>query len=201
MGRDAVSRCVLGDSDETVRALLESKELILRGASIRRRWPLTAVCDVRVEDDRLRFVAEGVGVTLYLGGKEAAAWARKMATPPPTLAAKLSLSAASLAMVIGDTADEALVAALDGATTRDAALASQLIAIVLSEADLTAALALHASMECRHVWMVHRKGKGARLGDAAIRAAMRECGYVDTKVSAVSDSLSATRYSLRTRGR
>jgi len=62
-----------------------------------------------------------------------------------------------------------------------------------------AALALHADMACRHVWIVHRKGKGAQLGDTAIRAALRTRGYIDTKVSAVSDSSSATRYTLRSR--
>lgn len=199
MGRDATARCVLGPCDEMVRATLESSELILRGASIRRRWPLTAMGEMRVDGERLHFAVEGAGVvTLYLGERQASAWARKILTPPPTLADKLGASATSPAMLVvaGTAEDGALAAALQGATTRDAALASQLIAVVLDEAALAAVLALHATMQCRHVWMVHRKGKGAQLGAGTVRATMRACGYIDTKVSAVSNTLSATRYTL-----
>ncbi len=47
------------------------------------------------------------------------------------------------------------------------------------------------------VWIVHGKGKAAVFGDNAVRAAMRAEGWIDIKVSAVSETLSATRYRRR----
>jgi len=45
--------------------------------------------------------------------------------------------------------------------------------------------------------VVHGKGARSAFGETAVRRIMREAGYKDTKVSAVSDTLSATRYSRR----
>jgi hypothetical protein len=44
------------------------------------------------------------------------------------------------------------------------------------------------------VWIVYTKGKDAPLGESAVRAALRERGYRDTKVAAVSATRTALRF-------
>lgn len=194
MGREALAHAQVGATADEVKALLESTELILRGPALRRRYALATMSDVAVQGDALCFRAGGEAVQLTLGAAEAAAWQRKLLTPPPTLAAKLGVSADAPALVLGTVDDAALAQALQGATTRRAADAALLIALVYSEADLQRAVARHAPLATRVMWVVHGKGKAAPLGDTAIRAALRAQGYVDNKTSAVSERLTATRY-------
>ncbi len=48
----------------------------------------------------------------------------------------------------------------------------------------------------RPIWLVYSKGAKAAFGERAVREGMRSAGYKDTKVTAVSDTLNATRYAL-----
>lgn len=195
MGREAQVPCTIGSHTETVKALLESKQLILRGATHQRRFELSALQRVRVHGDALAFTAGGEAVALALGAMSAQKWLDKIQAPPPTLAAKLGIGPAQPAAVFGRAADDAeLAAALQGATTDQLSRASVLVAVVLSPDELTRAVALHAGMPCKGMWVVHAKGKAAALGDTAIRTALRAQGYVDNKTSAVSERLTATRY-------
>ena len=198
MGREAITLCSTGALQEVLKALLESTELVLRGSVIRRRWPIGTLTNVAPAGDALCFTADGEQVTLQLGSKEAAAWARKIAEPPPSLAQKLGLDTNMPALVLGVVDDETLRSALENVTTPDAARAGLIVAIVRDANDLETAFAQHARMHCRHVWMIHRKGKGAHLGDTAIRATCRSRGYIDTKTCAVSKDWTATRYSAAT---
>lgn len=196
MGREATCTARVGTQTAEVKALLESTELILRGV-IKRRYAIAALKGTQVLDGELRFHADGDAVALQLGSKEAASWAKKIATPPPSLAAKLGVSADKPAFVLGRLDDATLAAALQGATTANAQAAAELIALIHSEADLAAAIAQHASMACKALWAVYPKGRGAAVSDAVVRAALRSCGYMDNKTSAVSAALTATRYSRR----
>ncbi len=198
MGREAQADCRIGSQQGRAKALLESTELVLRGeAPLRRRWPIEALQQVHVAGEALVFEAAGEVVVLVLGAREASAWARRIATPPPTLAAKLGVAAQRPAFICGAIDDDTLAAALRGATTADAAAAHCLIALVRSEADLAAALAMCAGLAAPHVWLVYPKGRAANPGDAAIRAAWRKAGWMDNKACAVSDTLTATRYTRR----
>lgn len=196
MGREAVARCAIGAQSEDVKALLESRELILRGAALKRRYALADLQRPRVEGDALCFEAGAEAVALQLGAAEAARWLQRITTPPPTLAAKLGIGPESPAAVFGSVDDDAeLAAALQGARCEDPQQASVLVAVVLTAEELAAALRLHAGLPCRGLWLVHAKGgKSAALGDGAIREALRALGYKDTKSCAVSERLTATRY-------
>ncbi len=197
MGREALVCATVGGESAEGRALLESTELILRGAW-RRRWPVDALAAVRVEQDALVFEVDDTTVQLALGVAEAAAWARRIATPPPSLASKLGVSAAAPAFVCGPLDDAPLVQALHGATTTDPTRATQLVAVVADDAGLAAALAQFSRLPAaRHAWLVYPKGRAAAPGDGAIRAAMRAAGHADSKSCAVSERLTATRYSRR----
>lgn len=197
MGREAQVLCTVDGKSEPVKALLESTVLILRGVDIKRRFEVAALAEVRVRGQALRFTAAGEAVTLALGAQEAQAWLKKLTTPPPSLASKLGVGAGQRARVFGPCDDAALAAALEGATTSGLADAAMLVAVALDAAELDRAVALHARMPCRTLWVVHAKGKAATLGDTAIRQSLRGRGYTDTKTTAVSERLTATRYTRR----
>ncbi len=194
MGREATCRCRCGGEAGTVKALLESTELILRG-EIRRRVAFDTVTAVRAEGDALRLAAGGEDIELMLGAAEAAIWARKLASKPPTLREKLGIGPDAPALVLGNVVAPELAAALDGCGTAVAAEAQALIAVAGDENQLGEALRAHATLPGKvPIWIIHGKGRSAAFGEAAVRAAMRAGGYIDTKVSAVSATLSATRY-------
>jgi hypothetical protein len=101
-----------------------------------------------------------------------------------------------MAHVIGEVSASALAEALDGHIAP--AMAAKLsVAIVGSADELDAALALHAALQKgSHIWLIHDKGPKSPFGDNTVRSRMCALGYRDSKGSAVSDALSATRYAL-----
>lgn len=196
MGREANCHCRAGSESAVAKVLLESTEVILRGA-IKRRYALACIAQVQVHGADLRFEASGEAVTLELGAKEAAAWARKLLKPPPSLAAKLGLGPDQPTFVLGSVQDPALASALHGAVTPDAAQARQWLAVLMVPADLQGLLHALQALQAEPapaVWAVYRKGPAALPGDAQVRQALRGAGYRDHKTSAVSDTLTATRY-------
>lgn len=195
MGLEATCICRTAAGAAEVRALLESRELILRGA-IRRTIPIASIAGLRIDPaGALAFRVGDEAMMLELGQEKAARWAKKIATPPPSLASKLGLGPAAKALLFGDVADPALIAALEGNRADDAADAALGLAVVADRAALDRALADYvAAGIAGPIWIVHGKGPRASIGDGAVRAHMRAAGYRDNKVSAVSDTLSATRY-------
>ncbi len=194
MGYEAQVLCELGTERQTVLALLEAQELVLRGA-LRRRFLIAYMAAPRVDRGALTFESkDGDTVALHLGDELARKWLKKIQTPPPPLAAKLGISPQEPAAVLAPVTDAHLAQALHGATTEDMNRATVLVAMLHSMNDLHAAVAQHASMPCRGLWLVHRKGPDAALPDARIREAMRELGYKDHKITGVSDEWTATRY-------
>lgn len=191
MGREAVISATAGEDAGEVRAILESGALILRGA-FRRRWPMAAMTGARVEDGALLLTAAGEPVRLELGA-QAAAWAKALATPPPSLRSKLGLDKGK-ALVVGPVEDAELSAALKDARVASLEEATLVVAVIGSEADLARALAALEGRRDRPLWVVYPKGRGVAFGDAAIRSALRAAGMMDTKACAVSERLTATRY-------
>ncbi len=196
MGREAVTQVEAGCEAGEVRALLESTELILRG-DVRRRFSRSRLEAVRVEGGVLRFACDGEDVRLHLGEHAARAWAEAIARPPPSLRSKLGLEPSKRAFLVGTCDDDALAEALQGVLVADIAQAALLVARIDGPGDLAAAQAAHANRPSLPLWVVHPKGKGVAFGDGAIRAVLREAGFIDTKSCAVSDRLTASRYGLR----
>ncbi|TWB63357.1 hypothetical protein [Nitrospirillum viridazoti] len=182
-----------------VKALLESRELILRG-EVRRTVPVAAITAVTVEGDDLVLSTPDGPLILTLGADAATRWARKLTTPPPSLAQKLGVGPATPVLVIGTVDDPALAEALAGAVATTPAEACLALAVVRNAADLERAVAAHAALPpSAALWLIHGKGPKATFGEAPVRAWMRATGFMDTKISAVSATLSATRYSIRSR--
>lgn len=199
MGREASCTARVGaETAEEATALLESTTVVLRG-EIKRKWEIAALQNLRVEGEELKFDAGDEAVALVLGEKEAGRWLKKLQTPPPTLAAKLGVSAENPALLIGPTVgalDPALAEALAGGITTNVREARMLVAVLSKASELPRMAEFHADMICKTVWVVHPKGPDADPSDAEVRIAMRGWGYVDNKSSAVSDRLTATRWVL-----
>src|SRR5580658_9995870 len=90
MGAEAICPCRWPGGAGEVKALLETRELILRGA-LGRVFPFAEMTAIRVEDGALCFSAAGEAIALELGSDRAGRWAGKIANPP-TLAARLGLA-------------------------------------------------------------------------------------------------------------
>ena len=196
MGREASCTARVGNETAEATALLESTTVVLRG-DLKRRWDIAALQNLRIEGEELRFEAGEEAVALVLGEKEAGRWLKKLQTPPPTLAAKLGVSAENPALLIGPTVgplDPALAEALAGGITTNLREARMLVAVLSNPSELPRMAEFHADMICKTVWVVHPKGPEASPSDTEVRLAMRNWGYVDNKTSAVSDKLTATRY-------
>jgi hypothetical protein len=192
MGLEAETTCRLGGKAHKVKALLESAELILRG-ELKRKLPIVALKNVSANGAALSFEAEGESFSLDLGAARATAWAKKIATPPPSLAMKLGIGKASQAFLIGAVEHAELKAALKGNTTANTKDASVFIAVIRSETELSAALKAYGKAQVP-IWLVNIKGPKSPLGENPIREKMRAAGFKDTKTCAVSATLSGTRY-------
>lgn len=200
MGREASCTARVGTPQATesadVAALLESTHVVLRGA-LKRKWAIAALQNLRVEGEALLFDVDGKAVALALGEKEAGKWLAKLQAPPPTLAAKLGVSADNPALLIGPTVgtlDPALAEALSHGLTGNVKVARMLVAVISKPGELERMADFHATMLCKTVWVVHQKGRDAYPSDGEIRMELRSRGYVDNKTTAVSDTLTATRY-------
>ncbi len=196
MGREDVAVCHWQGDVAEVRLHLDSQELTLRGdirAAIGRpEMKAVTLCEegVRVTTDRGDLVMEMVEI-------EAGRWHKALLKPPPSLAQKLGVSADAPAFVLGVVDDPVLHNALSGAVVDDATNASLLLAVVLDQAALGTASQCAITYPNKHIWMLYRKGKTAQINGTQVRTHMRDLGFIDSKSSAVSDQLTATRYRLR----
>jgi hypothetical protein len=197
MGREALCLCRVGDTVAQAKALFETQEIILRG-DLRRRFPLSAITDVRVDGDDLQFTADRTDVALTLGASQAAKWAAVLEKGPPSLTEKLGLEAGVSAWVIGAIDGPALELALRDHRTPAPNASAMTVAMVDGAEALERVIETHrAHCAGRPLWIVYAKGRTAAFGEAAVRSQMRAAGFIDTKVSAVSPARSATRFSNR----
>src|SRR6267154_15110 len=113
MGREALCECTFAGTTAEVKVLLESDELVLRG-NICMRAPLHALHDVRVKSDSLCFSLDRRPIQLHLGAAVAKSWAKKIKTPPPSLADKLGITGKTV-RTIGPISDRSLDSALNSA--------------------------------------------------------------------------------------
>jgi len=197
MGLEAPVELSVEGQTVAVKALLESHDLILRGA-VRKTLPIADIVEPHTAGDQLAFEHEGTAYTLTLPAGQAGKWLKKLTTAPPTLAEKLGIDATHKALVWGYVDDAALNEALLGAVTSDYVEATQAIAIAHTPDELGNALGeLTQTMSHAPIWIVYPKGARSSLPESAVRTHLSAIGYVDTKVSSVSDRLTAARFSPR----
>ena len=195
MGREAVTTATYDGRTDEAKALLESQGILLR-APFSLTIPRDGISGLNVEGETLTGQGPRGPFELMLGAAEAGKWKAALETPLPTLADKLGLKPGVTVWTAGDVDGPELAEALTG-VERAAVEAAALLIIQAAEEDaLNAALAASAG-SAAPVWIIHGKGRAAAFGEGAVRALMRERGFIDTKVSAVSAALSATRYARR----
>lgn len=197
MGLEQKCRASWSGGSGDVQALLENHELILRG-DIKRAFPIALLEKIRVEDGDLRFHTGDDDISLTLGADKAGRWAKKLTTPPPSLAQKLGIGPSAKALVIGEIDDSVLLEALAENTTTVPQEARLCVAVAHDEAALH--IAIRSQQSCAFetlIWIANVKGPHSPFSDNAVRSVMRNAGYMDNKISAVSDVLSATRYARR----
>jgi hypothetical protein len=198
MGREATAQCKWGNETGNCKVLLETTELVLRG-ELRHRVPIAGLEDVAVSGDELRFRVDKEKVALSLGSELAQKWAKALATPPPSLAKKLGISASSRLLVIGEVDSPELSAAVSEAASIDGTDADLMIISVTSAHELN--LAVNKLQKRRAgvppFWIVYPKGPGQEFGESSVRAVLRERGFIDTKMASVSPRLTALRFILR----
>jgi len=196
MGREAICDCTFEGTTTKVKALLESEELILRG-DIRLRAPLHAIHHVRVESESLCFNLDKGPVRLDLGAEVAKSWAKKIKSPPASLADKLGITGKTV-RTIGPIADVALDSALSSAARISSRNPDLIVSHVDSPESLATTLREARTQLARSIpiWLVYRKGPGHPLNEATIRATLRTHGFMDTKVASVSAELTALRFNL-----
>ena len=193
MGRESEAWLSYGGASGAGKILLESSEIILRGA-VRARIPRSAIASFAQDGDDLVIQTPQGALRAALAPKEAARWVAAIAKPIPTLAAKLGVSPETPIRVLGDITDADLQAALSGGTSP---VSTALLAELNDAAQLDAALHALADPSLTAFWGVTVKGKAAALPEATLRSRLREAGFIDTKSCAVSQTRSATRFQRR----
>jgi hypothetical protein len=194
MGREANCLCSWAEESGPCKVQLETHELIVRG-TIRRRVPLEELKDISVLGDQLRFRAGQDHVVLKLGPELALSWAKKMSTPPPTLASKLGITSSSRVRQCGALLPPELQVALAQAASVDSNDPTLILAGVYSSADLSIVLARHSCTPGNPpLWVIYPKGPGHAINESEIRAALRAAGLIDTKVASVSPTHTALKF-------
>ena len=196
MGLEATCECKIDGTPYPVRAFLESRELILRGG-VRRKIRLDNIAEAAVIGSRLQFIADAQTIELQLGTDVAQKWLKKISSPPPTLAAKLAIRDTVKVFLIDGQLCSELTSAVGGHVTANIEEADMICAVATHEQQLQKVVAVATERASCPIWIIHPKGKSSTLSETSVRDVMRAAGYVDTKVSAVSDQLTAARYNPR----
>jgi hypothetical protein len=195
MGREAEGMIRYLGAEGAGRILIEGAEVILRG-EVRGKIPREAITAVRVEGDDLVLTTACGPVVATVGAAVAEGLSLVLRKPVPTLAEKLGLTGMARAGCLWPVTDPALAAALAGQVV-PVAEATILVAEIMDEGALERLVQALPALAGRHVWCVNGKGPRPPLPEARIREALRAAGWIDSKTTAVSQTMSATRYGLR----
>ncbi len=195
MGREAHCLCERNGTAAPAQAILESRELLLRGG-LKGRIPFAQMTQVHAKGDRLYLRFKGEPWSLTFGSGVAAKWAAIILAPPPSLAKKMGITAQTAVEVVGKVEDEALQEALSQAETISKRNGMLIIARVDTPEELVRVLKSKAEPLAKNtpMWVVYRKGRGQLLGESEVRALCLAAGLVDSKVAAVSPILTALRF-------
>ena len=196
MGREARLTVSDGGARAEARVHLDSQMLSI-GPPFRLKLMLDEVTAATAGDEGLTLAAGRTRLTLALGAKEAAAWAKAILNPP-SLADKLGLKAGVAAATLGPMPEE-IGTALEGRKARaltGAAAAKGAGLVFAAVPEGIAPEKLNALAKALQpgaaAWLIYRKG-GTINGDALIHAA-RAAGLKDTKVARISESHAGLRF-------
>jgi hypothetical protein len=195
MGREATCHCKWGDEEGDCKVLLESGELILR-LGLRRRVPISSLAGVSTHGDKLVCRVGQDPVELHLGPDVAKRWAKAIATPLPSLAAKLGISRTTKLLVIGSIESNELEAAVAEAGAVGGREANLTLLCVSTRSEMNNALIqwFKGDTSSGPLWIVFPKGARSEVKESALRELLRGRGFMDTKIASVSAKLTAIRF-------
>ena len=189
MGNEAACRVDLGSDSANAKALLETEELILRGA-IKARIPFREMQDVRAESGVLRFRWNDRDVAIH-AGSDAAKWAEKIRNPK-SVADKLGIKPGLKISVVG-TIDTSFLG--DREFSKRATKGSDVIFFAANTRDDLEKLAsLCESLAANGaLWVIRPKGIEA-ITENDVMSAGKAAGLVDVKVVRFSASHTAEKF-------
>jgi hypothetical protein len=194
MGREATCHCQWNAESGDCKVLLETSELIVRGP-IRRRVPIASLTQISVRGNQLLFHSGEDHVTLNLGASLAPSWAKKLITPPPSLAEKLGITPASHLVLLGEFETQELKTAVSHAATINEKQADLILVRVNTAADLNYALDRYSAHPGNPpIWIIYPKGPNHPINETEIRGTLRHESFIDTKVASVSTTLTALKF-------
>jgi hypothetical protein len=191
MGREALCLAEFGDWMGEGKLLLETDELVFRGAS-RLRVPLREIRGASDEDGWL-VVRHAGGSARFDLGAVAGRWAHAISNPPTRLD-KLSVKAESRVLVEGLSDDDEFMTELRGrAAAVDEGGAAEGYDLIFLRVEAAAELERLVELRSRirttgAIWIIHPKKRPDLSHDVLVGAAKR-AGLVDTKTARFSDRL------------
>ena len=188
MGNEAQCRVEIGGESADAKALLETEELIVRGA-MRAKIPFREAKDVAAEGGVLRFRWNDRDVRIHVG-RDAAKWAEKIRNPK-SVAAKLGLKPGHKISIVGNI-DETFLDGVDADVSRRLRRGSDMIFFAANvRADLDMLEDLRKALApAGAVWVIRPKGVAA-ISESDVMAAAKTAGLVDVKVVRFSETHTA----------
>lgn len=197
MGLEAKSILTVDGEEFAVKALLESNELIVRG-DFKERFLFSEISNAKAENGRLNFRFENREFALEIGQEAAEKWAKKLLAPPKTLFEKLGIKVDDAIYIFGIIHQEQVNLAISTNLAKTKKSAKLAFAEVNSRADIYNLIADYKSASISYpIWIIHGKGKNPAPNGNIVREIMRANGLIDTKITAISDNWSATRYNIK----
>jgi len=194
VGNEALCRVDYGGRSAEAKVLLETDELIVRGA-IKLRIPFKEMERVAADGGALTFRWKGAEGRMAVG-QQASKWADKIRNPKRVID-KIGVKAGQRVSIVGDVGDE-LTAEIEnrsGDVSRRVRNASDLIFFAAAAREELPRLdRLRQSLASDGaIWVIRPKGTPA-IADADVMAAGKAAGLVDVKVVRVSERLSGEKF-------
>jgi hypothetical protein len=191
MGNEATCRVSIGGESAEAKVLLETGELIVRGA-LKARIPFRDVKDVVADDGVLRLRWNGREVSIQLGA-DAAKWAAKIVNPKSVID-KLGVKPGQMVSIAGSL-DPAFIAGLEkhGADVSSRVRKGSAVIFLAANraSDLQQLESLRDSLDAAGaIWVIRPKGV-AHISESDVMAAGKAAGLVDVKVVRFSDTHTA----------
>jgi hypothetical protein len=195
MGNEASCKVRFGKQESEGKALLETTEILFRGA-FRLKIPFSTIKSVKAAAGELRIeTAEGLAV-LHLGAA-AEKWRDKILHPKSRIE-KLGVKAGAKVSLLGDS-DAEFLTELSGITKsvskgKFAAESQWIFFFVHSKAELTPLPKISKCMEgAAALWIVYPKGQ-KHIAENDVLAAGRKAGLKDVKVVGFSSTHTALKF-------
>ena len=191
MGNEAQCRVEIGGEAADAKALLETEELIVRGA-LRAKIPFREAKDVAADGGVLRLRWNDRDVRVHVG-RDAAKWAEKIRNPKSVLD-KLGVKSGQKASVIG-TVDSAFTEQLEARGVEVSRKPRPGRDLIFFAANRREDLARLEELRCTlqptgAIWILRPKGHPS-ISESDVMAAGKNAGLVDVKVVRFSETHTA----------